>query len=262
MTGFARLRRLLCRKPSMRRGRRLPPIPNPACRLQRSGLVIPVLPPVSMGAEARDGTRRDGVGHRDGAAYRSAGSPDADHFRRDASGQGRSGTRLAELRRALDVNPNSSVSLMWPAFCEAMSVLGEAARTHAMLSLRLNPWHFRIGVAHLALAMVSFAAREDEDAARWAELVIELEPDAPFRCAVMIACCALTGDMERAAREPVTRHNRSVCSAPAMAPMWPAGRMGGDRLKHAQGVGHRRLAGTLGTTRATARLLSALSSVG
>ena len=160
MTGFARLRRLLCRKPSMRRGRRLPPIPNPACRLQRSGLVIPVLPPVSMGAEARDGTRRDGVGHRDGAAYRSAGSPDADHFRRDASGQGRSGTRLAELRRALDVNPNSSVSLMWPAFCEAMSVLGEAARTHAMLSLRLNPWHFRIGVAHLALAMVSFAARE------------------------------------------------------------------------------------------------------
>ena len=113
-----------------------------------------------MGAGARDGTRRGGLAIGTVMRIDPLDHQTLNHFRRAAGGQGRSGTRLAELRRALDVNPNSSVSLMWPAFCEAMSVLGEAARTHAMLSLRLNPRHFRIGVAHLALAMVSFAARE------------------------------------------------------------------------------------------------------
>ena len=46
---------------------------------------------------------------------------------------------LADLRRALEVNPNSSLSLMWLALCEAMAGLADEARTHAMQSLRLNP---------------------------------------------------------------------------------------------------------------------------
>jgi adenylate cyclase len=115
--------------------------------------------------------------------------------------QGEQERGLADLRRALEVNPNSSMSLMWLAFCEAMTGQGEAAKAHAMLSLRLNPRDFWIGVAHVALAMVSFTERDYPEAARWAELAIQAEPAVPFRRAIMIACCAQTGDLDRAARE-------------------------------------------------------------
>jgi Tfp pilus assembly protein PilF len=108
---------------------------------------------------------------------------------------------LADLRRALEVNPNSSQSLMWLALCEVMAGRGEDARMHATLSLRLNPRDFWIGVAHLALAMVSFAAHDYVEAKNWVELAIQAEPAVPLRRAIMIACCARTGDMERAARE-------------------------------------------------------------
>lgn len=108
---------------------------------------------------------------------------------------------LADLRRALEVNPNSSLSLMWLALCEAMAGLGQEATAHAKLSLRLNPRDSWIGVAHLALAMERFAARDYPQAASWAELAIQSEPAAPLRRAVMIACCARTGERERAARE-------------------------------------------------------------
>lgn len=118
--------------------------------------------------------------------------------------QGEHERGLADLRRALEVNPNSSQSLMWLALCEAMAGLGDEARVHAMLSIRLNPRDFWIGVAHLALAMVSFVARDYADAARWAELAIQAEPATPFRRAVMIACCAEMGDTDRAARELAT----------------------------------------------------------
>ena len=108
---------------------------------------------------------------------------------------------LADLRRALDVNPNSSQSLMWLALCEAMAGLSEEARTHATLSLRLNPRDFWIGVAHVALAMVSFRARDYAEASRLAELAIQSEPAVPLRRAIMIACCAQLGDHARATRE-------------------------------------------------------------
>jgi tetratricopeptide (TPR) repeat protein len=111
---------------------------------------------------------------------------------------------LADLRRALEVNPNSSLSLMWLALCEAMAGSGADARTHATLSLRLNPRDLWIGVAHLALAMVSFTEHDYADAQRWAELAIQAEPAVPFRRAIMVACCALNGETERAARELAT----------------------------------------------------------
>jgi adenylate cyclase len=108
---------------------------------------------------------------------------------------------LADLRRALEVNPNSSLSLMWLALCEAMTGLGDEAKGHATLSLRLNPRDTWIGVAHVALAMVSFNARDYAEAARLAELAIQSEPAVPLRRAIMIACCAQLGDLARAAKE-------------------------------------------------------------
>jgi adenylate cyclase len=111
---------------------------------------------------------------------------------------------LVDLRRAIEVNPNSSLSLMWLALCEAMGGSAEDARTHANLSLRLNPRDFWIGVAHLALAMVGFLARDYAEATHWAELSIQSEPSAPFRRTIMIASSAQNGDTERAARELAT----------------------------------------------------------
>jgi adenylate cyclase len=115
--------------------------------------------------------------------------------------QGEPERGLADLRRALEVNANSSLSLMWLALCEAMSGLSEEARDHAMQSLRLNPRDAWIGVAHLALAMASFVAREYAEAARWAELAIQAEPAVPLRRAIMIACSAQVGDLAAVARE-------------------------------------------------------------
>jgi TolB-like protein/protein involved in temperature-dependent protein secretion len=108
---------------------------------------------------------------------------------------------IADLQRALEVNPNSSQSLMWLALCEAMTGRDGDARTHAELSLRLNPRDAWIGVAHVALALVHFNAREYAEAARMAELAIQSEPAVPLRRAIMIACCAQLGDQARAARE-------------------------------------------------------------
>jgi adenylate cyclase len=108
---------------------------------------------------------------------------------------------IADLRRALEVNPNSSQSLMWLALCEAMTGQDEDARTHAGLSLRLNPRDAWIGVAHVALALVHFNAHDYAEAARLAELAIQSEPAVPLRRAIMIACCAQLGDQARAAKE-------------------------------------------------------------
>ena len=108
---------------------------------------------------------------------------------------------LGDLRRALEVNPNSSLSLMWLSLCEAMTGLDHEAKEHATLSLRLNPRDTWIGVAHVALAMISFNARDYAEAARLAELAIQSEPAVPLRRAIMIACCAQLGDQARAAKE-------------------------------------------------------------
>ncbi|GEM_PF-3144437 len=108
---------------------------------------------------------------------------------------------LADLRRAVEVNPNSAQSLMWLSLCEAIAGLREEARTHALLSLRLNPRDTWIGVAHVALAMISYCARDYAEAARLAELAIQSEPAVPLRRAIMSACCAQMGDQGRAERE-------------------------------------------------------------
>lgn len=108
---------------------------------------------------------------------------------------------IADLRRALEVNPNSASTLMWLAFAEAGAGLGEEAKAHALLALRLSPRDIWIGNAQLALATASYCAREYLEAVHWAELAIQSLPTAPIRRAIMIACCARAGDLQRAAQE-------------------------------------------------------------
>jgi tetratricopeptide (TPR) repeat protein len=110
---------------------------------------------------------------------------------------------IADLRRALDVNPNSAITLVLLSWAEATAGLGQEAKAHALLALRLSPRDLHIGGAQLALAMTSFSAREYVEAVRWAELAIQSEPAAPIRRAIMIACCARAGDLQKAAQERV-----------------------------------------------------------
>jgi adenylate cyclase len=108
---------------------------------------------------------------------------------------------IADLRRAVEINPNSFSTQMWLAFAEATAGLNDDAKAHALLALRLSPRDPIIGGAQLTLAMASFSAREYDEAVRWAELAIQSQPTAPIRRALMIACCARAGDLQRAARE-------------------------------------------------------------
>jgi hypothetical protein len=87
------------------------------------------------------------------------------------------------------------------AWAEATAGLREDAEAHALLSLRLSPRDSWIGTAQLALAMTSLSARECTEAVRWAELAIQSQPAGPIRRAIMIACCARAGELQRAAQE-------------------------------------------------------------
>jgi adenylate cyclase len=109
---------------------------------------------------------------------------------------------IGDLRRAQEVNPNSTNALTWLAFTEATVGLGQDAKEHGLLALRLNPRDFTVnGAAQLTLAMASYSAREYAEAVRWAELAIQSLPRAPIRRALMIACSARAGDLEKAAQE-------------------------------------------------------------
>ena len=77
----------------------------------------------------------------------------------------------------------------------------QEAEAHALLALSLSPRDSWMGGAQLALAMTSYTAREYAEAVRWAQLAIQSAPRAPIRRAIMTACCARAGDLEKAAQE-------------------------------------------------------------
>ena len=85
-----------------------------------------------------------------------------------------------------------------------------------MLALRLSPRDtWTIEPAQLALAMASYTAREYDEAVRWAQLAIQSQPAAPIRRAIMVACCARAGDLQRAAQERASLDGFAPISSPA-----------------------------------------------
>jgi adenylate cyclase len=109
---------------------------------------------------------------------------------------------IADMRRAVEVNPNCATTLSFLAWIEAVAGLCEEAKAHALLGLRLSPGDFASsGVAQLALAMANYCVRDYTDAVHWAGLAIQSQPAAPIRRAIMIACCARAGDLKQAAQE-------------------------------------------------------------
>jgi TolB-like protein len=109
---------------------------------------------------------------------------------------------IADYSRAVSLNPNSAINLFSAAWGESLAGLTALAREHAELGLRLSPREMDIwlGLAYLALTQACFAEENFEEAMKWGHLSIQLHSKAPIRRALMVACCAYTGDFEQAAR--------------------------------------------------------------
>jgi TolB-like protein/Flp pilus assembly protein TadD len=107
---------------------------------------------------------------------------------------------VADFRYAFALNPNFATNIFAMAWCESLAGYTEEAREHAALGLRLSPRdnEFWLGVAYLALAQASFADGDYEETKKWARLSIQMHPRAPIRRSLMIACCALNGELEEA----------------------------------------------------------------
>jgi TolB-like protein/class 3 adenylate cyclase/lipopolysaccharide biosynthesis regulator YciM len=109
---------------------------------------------------------------------------------------------IADFTRALSLNPNSAINLIFAAEGEALAGSTAMAREHAELALRLSPRDLDLwlGCAYLALTLSSFAEADFEEAIKWGHLSIQLHSKAPIRRALMVASCAYTGDFEQAVR--------------------------------------------------------------
>ncbi len=109
---------------------------------------------------------------------------------------------IGDLLRAHELNPNDSRCLVWLAWCESMAGLPKDAKEHAALALRLSPRDIDIwlGGAYLAMTQASFALQEFQEARHWAQLSIQMHPNAPMRRALMIAACVLLDRQAEAQR--------------------------------------------------------------
>ena len=108
---------------------------------------------------------------------------------------------IPDFERSLSLNPNASLHLFFAAWGESLAGLTELAKEHAELGLRLSPREMDIwlGLAYLALTQACFAEENFAEAIKWGHLSIQLHSKAPIRRALMVACCAYTGDFEQAA---------------------------------------------------------------
>lgn len=103
---------------------------------------------------------------------------------------------LVDFHRALDLNPNHSLSLLFGAWGEAMAGLTTEAKDHANHALRLSPkdldmW---LGIGYLALTLAEFADGNFEQAKKWGKLAVLMQPTAPIRRVLLIAACIHTNE--------------------------------------------------------------------
>ncbi len=103
---------------------------------------------------------------------------------------------LADYRHAYSLNPNFALNLFVLAYGESLAGHTREAITHAQEGLRLSPHetNFWRGDAYLTMAQAYFADADFEKAKDCALQAIQMGTRAPTRRALMIACCAYTGD--------------------------------------------------------------------
>ncbi|MCP4409692.1 MAG: hypothetical protein GY807_18485 [Gammaproteobacteria bacterium] len=125
---------------------------------------------------------------------------------------------LADYDRGLLLNPNASIHLFYAAWGESLAGLSVKAKEHAELGLRLSPKEMDLflGVAYLSLLQASFADGDFEQAIKWGRLSIQMHAKAPIRRALMVACCAFSGNLEEAKQHAKELHLFSPDFIPAV----------------------------------------------
>jgi adenylate cyclase len=108
---------------------------------------------------------------------------------------------ISDFERSLSLNPNASLHLFFAAWGESLAGLTKLAKEHAELGIRLSPREMDLwmGIAYLSLLQASFAEENFSEAMKWGRLSIQMHAKAPIRRALMVACCAYTGNLEEAA---------------------------------------------------------------
>lgn len=101
---------------------------------------------------------------------------------------------LADLRRAVELNPRDALAMFMLCWNEAAAGNVERARELAAQALRLSPKDRFMGNAHLAYAMAAFVDGDFDALRHWAELAIQSSPTAPIRRVLMIVYAAEAGD--------------------------------------------------------------------
>ncbi len=100
----------------------------------------------------------------------------------------------ADLRRALELNPNDATVHFYLSFVEAAEGNTTRARELAGQALRMSPKDRWSGTAYLAKAVCAFVERDWQGLHDWADLAIQAQATHPMRRVLMIAFAAELGD--------------------------------------------------------------------
>ncbi len=101
---------------------------------------------------------------------------------------------VADMRRALALNPNDAPPQFFLSHLEAAAGEIERAKQVATQATRLSPKDRWVSTAHLAMAACAFLENDLKGLHDWAALAIQSQPSHPFRRVLMIAYAAQAGD--------------------------------------------------------------------
>ncbi len=103
---------------------------------------------------------------------------------------------LMEYRRAQELNPNSTLTLLTAAWGKSLMGLTDEAKQDAHLALRLSPHetNFWLGEAYLALTQACFAEGDYEVALEWGLKSVHAGGSAPIRRALVASAYGHLGN--------------------------------------------------------------------
>ena len=100
----------------------------------------------------------------------------------------------ADLRRALELNPNDATVHFYLSFVEAAEGNVIRARELAAQALRMSPKDRWAGTAYMARAVCAFVEQDWQSLHDWADLAIQAQATHPMRRVLMVAFAAQVGD--------------------------------------------------------------------
>jgi TolB-like protein len=116
-------------------------------------------------------------------------------------GEVEEGTAL--ISRAINLDPNHAIARNWGGWAHLYLGEVDAAIEQFHVALRLNPLDPWINTAQTGLAFAHFFAGRHEEASSWAATAIGQQPNHVAAHRIMMACHAMSGQVEKARQECV-----------------------------------------------------------